>query len=563
MEFNNYFFEGISRQLSAPLDSIYGNFKQSYNAENNGGYVRVELLKENEEHTLKEVNITRTLALLAQLQTENFSWKDITVLCRGNKEATVLANALLENDIPVVSSESLLLATSPKVQFLTAFLQFLLDNNDKRAIIHIVQYLCVVGKLPYDLHTALTIGLKSSNSFKQLLQEHDITINYKSHQLSSIYETIEYLIRIFNLSENADVYLLFFMDFIQEYEQKNTSNISGFLEYWETKKTKKSVVLPDGIDAVNIMTIHKSKGLEFPVVIFPFANWPVKATKSELWIDLETKSSKEPQAALIAMNKSLEHTKFADAYNQEQQKSILDDFNILYVALTRPQTRLYMLSSEGKGSKGLSNYFVDELKQSENWNEEHNYYEYGVEVANTTKKKRDNSGWNLSSLESSNWRDKISMSLLAPEVWEENPIDDKREYGKLLHLALSKIYTEKDIDTAVESLLLEGLVTVDIAKDLKKELETIVALPQLMPFFKADLQVKNEAELLSPDGTVYRPDKVIIEDNKAIIIDYKTGEKQASHKKQVDQYAAVLERAGYSTVERYLFYTEQKELEQL
>ncbi|MBQ0739767.1 DNA helicase UvrD, partial [Aquimarina celericrescens] len=177
-----------------------------------------------------------------------------------------VANFLNENGIPIISTETLLVKNSEEVRFLVAILQFSLNPSDKNLKFEILDYLFQSKKESDDyFHTIYDRLQKDHQEFFESLTEFDYFFNLNVLQRSTLYESVEYIIRSFHLEQKADAYLQFFLDFVYEFAQKNIGNIAGFIDHWELNKDKLSVIAPEGEDAVQIMTIHTSKGLEFPI----------------------------------------------------------------------------------------------------------------------------------------------------------------------------------------------------------------------------------------------------------------------------------------------------------
>ena len=189
---------------------------------------------------------------------------------------------LLENIIQVISSESLLLNTSKEVTFLIDVLRYLGVPTDKTYQVKVLNYLT-----QHVYHDDLfeVVNEYQQNALVSYLSKKNIQLNFNQLANYALYELMEDLLRSFNLDQTIDIYLQFFLDKVHEYASKKDNSILNFLEWWDLKSHKFSVVIPDGVDAVQVMTIHKSKGLEFPVVIYPFADSIVKIGEAFFWSD--------------------------------------------------------------------------------------------------------------------------------------------------------------------------------------------------------------------------------------------------------------------------------------
>jgi len=219
-----------------------------------------------------------------ELKEDKYKLEDITILCRTNKQASLIARHLSENQINVISSESLLLSASPAVNFLLAALQYLANPHDSIARTEILKFLIDAGHL-------------SANSFPEVLmseqyegKEELFGIPFPFQKLLNLplYELIEELIRRFGLKEKFDPYIQFFLDTIIDYTSMRTGTITDFLDWWNENDEKHSIIVSEGQEAVQVMTIHKAKGLEFPVVIYPFVDRSFSRDQMDnIWVEID------------------------------------------------------------------------------------------------------------------------------------------------------------------------------------------------------------------------------------------------------------------------------------
>ena len=567
IDFNNRFFKSASQNLEQSYQLIYDNLEQEYNPENTGGYVQLEFINEpTEALTIKELHCLKTYEAIQNALNDGFSYSDITILSRTNKQGAIIASYLIDKDIPVISSESLLLGNNKDIQFLIAALSWLNDSENKINIATMVEYIFVkYNQSATGFHETLSeiINAKDKNAFISFLSSYNFNLEKKNLLKQALFELSESLIRIFNFDTQPDIYIQFFLESVYQYSNKNDNNISNFLIWWEERGQNKSAVIPQGINAINIMTIHKSKGLEFPVVIFPFATWDQKNSAENIWVNMDRDEIALP-SALLPINKSLESTSYQQFYGEETHKSLLDNINILYVALTRPECRLYILTNSNR-SQSISSHFVQHLKNEALWDDNQLIYSFGEPCKKSEKHKSKNQENYIPKLNiSEDWSSKINISKQAGKLWDlENQSASSLKYGTLMHTALSRIINETDLAEALSSMLSEGLITESEALVISEKINLLICHPEMKKFYLLGLTVKNEAEILLEDGSIYRPDRVILYENEAVVIDYKTGKEKQKHHQQLNLYGNLLKEMGYNNIKKYLIYTEELKLEEI
>ncbi len=568
VEFNNRFFNFISAHLSEDYKHIYENLAQEFNPENKGGGVAIDFIDTEDNDEFDELTYQKITAIIEETTNSNNQYKleDIAILTRDNKNGSAIASELLGKGIPVVSSESLLLNSSKDVQFVLNVFHYLANPHEASYQLPILNYL--INHQFQEDQLIDVYQAKNAETLNNYLVRKNISIDYQTIANYSLYELTEYIIKHFSLDGDVNIYLQFFLDKVQEYASRFDNSVINFLEWWKAKSDKFSVVIPEGIDAVKVMSIHKSKGLEFPVVIYPYATSESKNTEKFTWIQ-ETDTEQLP-VAIVPIIKELQQTKLADIYNTEENKSILDLINILYVAFTRPKDRLYILTKEyhqPKNESQSTKVYVNKLLQSyceqcqQNKNKEGTYF-FGSFLPNQNINTDEfvNSNEEFKEVVYNNWRDKIAVSLQAPENWEvENP-ETAAEHGKLMHHILAEIKTKEDVEQVLHRYFIDGTVNEEEAKTIQNEIDDLLKDPIIEPFFTEFEELNNERAILLPSGETYQPDRVVKKAGQTYILDYKTGQKEKHHEKQLLNYQSILLQMGYQNVSSYLLYLKDKEL---
>ena len=567
VEFNNSFFSEISDCLSEEYQQIYQDVKQDPIEGNAGGYIQIDFYdKDAEEQDFDDFNLHKIKETINNLKEDGFRLKDIAILCRNNKNASLIAAELLENKISVVSSESLLLVNSPTVRFLIALLYSLLNNKDKISQAEVVSYLTKTNQLSGDLpHNLKSFGIEKTKkkedceiNFFEKLAEFNFELNRFALLNLTLTDICEELIRIFKLNNLADPYLQFFLDAVIKLSNERNQGVNELLEWWEENKTKLSIVIPEGIDAVQVMTIHKAKGLQFPVVIYPFANEKHRKTKDKLWVDFSDKEIPQLEVALVNASKTLLDTKYSAEFHEEENKSLLDLINLLYVVLTRPEDRLYIYTSQppkkSDGSESVPKLLKRFLVASELWDDNKTSYSFGKKTENVRTDSESGQNFTLDRFISNPWQNRMLISLQAPEHWNIDDPEEKQQWGNLIHLILSEIKTIYDVKPVIEKFALDGVITDNEKNEIQDSIMNFLSHPAVEVYFKEGLHIKTEPEILLANGKSVRPDRLVLKDKGVTVIDFKTGKPETKHNDQVKYYLGVMKELGYKTDKGILLY---------
>jgi ATP-dependent exoDNAse (exonuclease V) beta subunit len=253
----------------------------------------------------------------------------------------------------------------------------------------------------------------------------------------------------------------------------------------------------------------------------------------------------------------LEHSNYSDVRSLENNLALLDDINVLYVAMTRPKSQLYIFLEESRGNSNsyntlskLFDYFFNDM------NPNFPYVEGSLKRKEIQNDCQINSTYNLSYKSNVNWRSIIRLKNSSNQLWDVD--QDKKEFGTQLHLWLSKIHYLIDVEGVLSTLKKSNLVSPILKISLIERIEKIFKNDLIKSFFDQKWSVKTETEILLKDGDVYVPDRVIFNNNKLVVIDYKTGSisNMDKHKSQLINYASILKQMGYDNIKLILIYTE-------
>jgi ATP-dependent exoDNAse (exonuclease V) beta subunit len=564
IDFNNKFFKHTSNFLENTVYKkmfIDGN-NQSENKKK-GGYVSLTFLEDEADKHDKDLRYPKqVLAKVLELRTQ-FSLGEICVLTRTKKDGIAIANYLSENAIPIVSSETLLLKNSAKVTFLIDVLKLIQNPEDEETKFEILYFLSEHLKLNSTKSQFLhQFAKKELFLLFDELQVFGIDFQIsKLHQLP-FYEKIESIIRSFNLINTSDAYVQFFLDVVLE-QQRKGAELNKFLDFWDLKKEKLSIVAPESAEAVQIMTIHKSKGLEFPVVIFPCDVNIYNQINPKVWLDKLPENFNNFSELYVDFKKSISavNERGLEIYNQQRQELELDNFNLLYVALTRAVEQLYVITEKKISSKGIvnTNYFsgvfIHYLQENNLWDNHKLNYNFGNKVRVSKKTESKSVSENHEQFISNPWQEhNIVLLASASKLW--NTEQGKAiDFGNLIHDIFSKIYTVKDVEKVIQQFYEQGFLDDDQLAYIKNSIENVVHHPELKPYYSDKVTVFNERDIVDIDNQIIIPDRLVFQDLKTVtIIDYKTGSESQKHQQQIKNYARVLEQMNFKVAKRLLIY---------
>ncbi|QVY64158.1 exodeoxyribonuclease V subunit beta [Polaribacter sp. Q13] len=568
INFNNSFFQHTANFIqneSYKNIFIEGN-KQIENSKK-GGLVSLTFLEKNEDKELEKVKYPqKVLEKILQLK-ESFSLSEICVLTRTRKDGVAVANYLSEKGIDIVSSETLLLKNSAKVTFIVDVLKVLQNPSDEETRFEMLYFLHQHLEIENPKHVFFNEFAKADNqTILESLKKYGVSFEASLFHQLPFYEKIEEIIRGFNLINSSDAYIQFFLDVVLE-QQRNGTDVGEFLEFWELKKERLSIVAPESAGAVQIMTIHKSKGLEFPVVIFPCDVDIYRQIKPKSWLNELPESYEGFGELLVDYSKSLSivSARGLDIYNKQREELELDNFNLLYVTLTRAVEQLHIITDKKISSKGEENtnfysgIFINYLKQQSQWNDEVLEYSFG-DKARVSKREKESSVAEIhEQFISTPWQEhNIVLLANSSKLW--NTEQGKAiDFGNLLHEILAKIITANNVDNVVELFYQQGVLDDDQRVFIKTSIQKVVNHPKLTMYFSDNVTVFNEREIVDVDNQIIIPDRLVFTDkNEIVIIDYKTGSPSSEYHQQLLKYERTLKSMNFKVDKKLLIYINDK-----
>lgn len=567
------------------VTSVYGNAKQKLSPFTKpGGTIKVKRFGKadaNEdidrftETVYREIALQDVIEEIKRLKAENsYQAKDIAILVRSNFEAMLCVTRLMEQNIPVLSGEALMVANNTAVQLIINTLKVLVGIDTQTAL-----YKANCIALFHRLHQKeiqpnayLSLTGKSLSSLNSLLPK-SLCENWQNWMQLPLIELVENLIEAYGIADKKQhiPYLLAFRDLIANATRLGEKGIINFLSWWDEDGVKKSLPSPDEADAVQVITIHKSKGLAFRAVFVPFCNWELKTKANSIfWVSAADTVYKELGGIPLKFAEELSNSTVAKAYYKEVLDSNLDALNMLYVATTRAKDYLYLSVMEKKDA-AVINSVGDALAQvvtALNASEEDgfstsNRYELVDDVVEETKPS-ENNRFELDAYPTTN---RLSALYVAPQerhLQHALNIEQSGRLGSIKHEVLANATTQAEVEDCLFEMLTNGSIAESELDEIKQSVMEVLNHPELKALLAESTDNIIEKNIVDASGKLHRPDRIVMHRNGVAIIDYKfTLEQTDQHIEQILNYKSLLTQMGFSKVECYLFYAVTQELKEI
>ena len=574
INFNNAFFKLISTEFSnADYKDLYENHSFQNSNSKKGGYVNISFLpiiEKNEFADEEEVVDKSDLYVLAALNTiqkvirEGFEYKDIVILTRKRDQGIAIANYLTEQNIPLLSSETLMIQNATEVRLIVYLLKYLNNSADLESKAKFLHFLALNTIIEMPIHDFIAEGMeqKIEKDFEKWLLTFDVLLSFEDVRKKSLYEAVEIIISKFILPSEGNAYVQFFLDIVLERDIRNQAGIADFLSFWDKNGDRFSIPSPEGNNAVRIMTIHKSKGLEFPVVIMPFAEEDYnRKPKDKLWLDTDDANLDVPKA-LIDNSSAVEGfgENASAVFNLKKQEELLDNINVLYVALTRAEEQLYVISQslkerkDGELPNNMASFFIKYLIHEGIYDAEKLEYEFGNKTRLSVSAKSIDLVKSIPLVADVLKPKNIKIAQREALMWGTHQ-QEAIAYGNIVHEILAFVKDKSDVDLAITKAIENGLITLDQVSLVKKSVQEIVNHPELSVCFNGDYVILNEQTIVQKEGRILKPDRIVLTPNKeAYLLDYKTGVVNSKYSQQIQEYQDAIENLGYKVLKKALVY---------
>lgn len=537
---------------------------------------------QEEDLGVKEQVLIKLPAMLRKLQDKGYKLKDMAILVRNNQQGADVADVLMayQQQHPedpyqyeVLSDEAMFLEKAASVQCLLAALKTMSQPEDQLSQKTMwIQWSRVFG---YEFGHEI-FQKEAMPEVISLLRDklEGLRPDLMKLPLMDLVEAIAEILG-FNGHHVEKAYFSGFKEAVYDFMAKNRADIGNFISWWEQNGGKRTVKVPENHNAIRILTIHKSKGLQFKVVLAPFLDWKVFDTTKDnvVWAPYFWEERQHDAIIPITLRQNLKESAFAPVYQEEQLLAYLDNLNLLYVAFTRSEEIFWGLvpyveenktRKMGKVPDWLSaiahthSSEMDAFSFNNHFDPESLVFEYGewrvFKRMEEEKTKEQALRWKYRP-----WQETLKVRQVVGE-FEEGGLFKKRDFGILVHALIEKAKSAADFQNELEAMYFEGSINAAEKTQLLAQWESLWQNPKFQSWFGTDQRVLTEQGILLPGGIHKRPDRMVYFDNRVEIIDFKTGAPRTSHQRQLLDYMQLVKEIEKEEVAGFICYLETGEI---
>ncbi|MCW5911572.1 MAG: UvrD-helicase domain-containing protein [Cyclobacteriaceae bacterium] len=586
VSFNNAVFQSAAQLVASETGAaitteVYDDVAQGIQ-KTSDGFVEVSFLSNEDGESWDAIALQRVPVYLEKLQALGVGLKDIVILVRANYDGQRIVAHLLEYKhsgqakegfkYDVVSNESLQLDGAGSVNFLISALRYLQNPDDDIARAQLSFEYARLQKTTDDLHQVFTVT--NQITFESNLPD-SFTKQKSGLKKLPLFELTETLVELFGLGNLPGEleYLQTFQNEVLTFSSRERNDIGAFLSWWEETGRKKSIQISGDVDAAQVITVHKSKGLQFKYVIIPFCSWELDHgwKTPMMWV----KSDQPPldKAGFLPVNYSgrLEESYFADYYREERIRSYLDNLNLLYVALTRAEHGLIVTAPYSKENKKLGtvgNLLHNVARQAEfaaHWNEKEKVWKAGEWTSYEEQRTLPVASLSLKQYAAGSWRSKLVIRQNAAGHFreQESEATARIKYGIHLHTIFSRIRYRAELDETFTALQHAGIINEQEKPVIRQLVDELLTNETIAAWFDTHWEVRTEVPVLLPGGEESRIDRLMMHDRQAVVVDFKTGNPAKTDLQQVNGYLDTLRKMNFQEVKGYLLYIKTGEVVQV
>ena len=558
VNFNNTLFKKLKDNLNDEAKAFYASIHQRPQSKKTG-FIEIHSVESE-----KELDLDAIIDCIEKCKTDQIPLGDICILVQRNSTGNDIAIELNKRKYKVVSADSLLIAKDRKVQLAVSYLKRRIKpsslTEQKRFAELYFQLTASEPILAYEKCLVDTMDSKGKR-VKRFNESIFLTTTFGDSAtffcpFESIYELVQNFYKLLNWNELDNPFLHHFADFVHDYEQQKGPDIEALLDSFVSQKDKLAIQLPESRDAIQIMTIHKSKGLEFPVVILPKLGLSLSGSSKNKFL-IPTKQ--EVLYSTLSKNNPVKEVK--DAAEKEADQVFIDTVNLLYVALTRPKFRLYgfnFFKPRNQFGKVVHSLLSDLFPETVNEKKIH------LVLGETSMQKEEISVdsdmlFEPMLVNETLWYPEIAISG-GDSIGNEYALSAEQRIGNQFHLAISRINQREEITRITEEMLITGELEMENAPVIISYLERFFEQPPVQQLYTNAIEFIAEQTIIIDEELTKRPDKIILKANETVILDFKTGIPKPSDHKQMTIYKNAIQQMELPNVQSFLYYTATEQL---
>ncbi|MEJ7780564.1 MAG: UvrD-helicase domain-containing protein [Daejeonella sp.] len=567
-----------------------------------GGKIEIKFfLKDEEQGEDDNDSFAAAYAVekLIMILESGISMKDIGILVRKNSEAEEILECIFRKEnqeklstaagktFQVISGEALKIINNPAVQLMISTFRMLSVSEHESGIFkaecarlwHQVRH-PHNEQIDVESDEWMELAMRNISDLSHIFPKR-LCQEFNSFRQLPVNELAEKLISIYELGKSDSSthipFLLAFRDQTAIFSSAGDQGLGAFLEWWDTEGSSKALPSSQNQDAVQLMTVHKSKGLEFRAVIIPFVNWKLNTSsgyiKKLLWVDAKQAGFEQFNSFPVDYNKGLASTVFAENYFEEMLLNYMDVINTLYVATTRAKDYLCIicpktpLKKPTTGSVNDIQLVLSEVLSSAAEDEprfiiEESKFVFGempdypqrIPLAKDVQLMITNYHINEQLTE------RFKRNSRNQEIW----FNARQRKGVVLHELLETITSLNDLDKLIDEKVQLGLIRVAEKDEIRKAVKDVLMQDEIRKWFTTAKAVISEKDMILDSGIVKRPDKLFVFDDHAVLLDFKFGTEQNKYRGDIELYRDNLMKMGeFKEVHAYLWYAQERKLQKV
>ncbi|MDE5494145.1 UvrD-helicase domain-containing protein [Elizabethkingia meningoseptica] len=558
--FNNQLYQYLSGFVEDDYREIFGSLAQQKPHSDQPGRVKINLVENGNVDLFFEEVAEKMKNDIQESLNNGFSFSDIAILCRGNNDILKFSQLLsgLEVDyknekifIRTISEKGLTLDLSATINAVIQYLLWYSFPKNRRFLVLCLYYLNKSGRIKiHDFSAELSeiLQIETTSGLQEKVEKkYNLKLRSDIPNLNT-YSFIESILQEFSVEKKETDYLINFLELLYGFFQNTSATLKDFLHYWQEEGHAISIQASENTDAINLMTIHKSKGLEFPVVFLPMKN-SHKDSQFNDWYDIsDTGDQVLKTVNLTSFNKDLAaYDEGMSSFNEENTyKNKIDRYCIQYVATTRAVEQMFLyIQKPGKSSGYLEIYDFIAIHRN---TEEDSFDFFETDERHLLKqhkaRQRSEKELHISSLRTSDETFNTEIKIATPsKSYQER--NESVKTGIFTHQILEKVVMREDAAKVLKQYLLDGTITQAEFAEVQSRLNKLFeAYPQ---YFDGRYEVINERDILFSDNGEYRllrTDRLLKTSDGWIIIDFKTGAEREKYEDQIETYKKALEQSG-------------------